>query len=65
MSKRYKAVCPSCKSNNVVAIAYGFPGDEMMEDSIKGKIRLCGCVIEERAEEILSKWRKNWTNPAK
>ena len=52
MSKWYKAVCPSCKSNNVVQIAYGLPGLEMREEVIKGKIHLGGCVIEEDAPDF-------------
>ena len=52
MSKRYKALCPSCKSNKVVPIAYGLPGYEMREDAIKGKIHLGGCVIEEDASDF-------------
>jgi len=52
MSKKYKAVCPSCKSNNVVPIAYGLPGFEMQEEAIKGKIHLGGCVIEEGAPDF-------------
>ncbi len=52
MSKKYKAVCPSCKSNNVVPIAYGLPGFEMREDAIKGKIHLDGGMIEEDSPDF-------------
>ncbi len=52
MSKWYKAVCPSCKSHNVVQIAYGLPGLEMREEAVKGKIHLGGCMIEDDSPDF-------------
>ena len=52
MPKRYKAVCPNCKSNKVVPIAYGLPGFEMREEAIKGKIHLGGCMIEDDSPDF-------------
>jgi len=37
--------CPSCASNNIAAIAFGYPGPEMMEESQRGKIVLGGCIV--------------------
>ena len=45
--KKNKKHCPKCNSINVIPIAYGLPGDEMIEDVFKGKIHLGGCIIEE------------------
>ena len=52
MSKWYKAVCPSCKSKNVVPIEYGLPGFKMEEEAMKGKIHLGGCMIEEDSPDF-------------
>lgn len=42
-----KKDCPVCKkTDQVVAIAYGLPGEEMIKKSEEGKIVLGGCVIE-------------------
>ena len=46
MSRRYKRECPSCKSNNVVPIMYGYPGSGAVEDSEKGKVHLGGCIVD-------------------
>ena len=64
MSKKYKAVCPACKSNNVVPIAYGLPGFEMIEEANKGKIHLGGCVIEEGAPDFhCNDCERDWEVP--
>ena len=64
MSKKYKAVCPSCNSNNVVPIAYGLPGFEMQEEAIQGKIHLGGCVIEEGAPDFhCNDCERDWEVP--
>ena len=64
MSKKYKAVCPSCKSNNVVPIAYGLPGFKMQEEAIQGKIHLGGCVIEEDAPDFhCNDCERDWEVP--
>ena len=52
MSKKYKAVCPNCKSNNVVPIAYGYPGPEMIDEFKEGKIHIGGCMIEEDSPDF-------------
>ena len=46
MSRQYKRECPSCKSNNVVPIMYGYPGSGAVEDSEKGKVQLGGCIVD-------------------
>ena len=39
-------VCPVCKrSDMVVPIVYGFPGEELFEESEKGLVVLGGCCI--------------------
>lgn len=41
-------VCPKCEKNDqVVYIAYGYPGYEMIEKAENGEIHLGGCVIGE------------------
>ncbi len=37
--------CPKCGSAKALPICYGFPGLEMLEDAMEGKIILGGCVI--------------------
>jgi hypothetical protein len=38
--------CPVCgKNDEVVPIAYGYPGMEMMEASMREEIKLGGCVL--------------------
>lgn len=44
MSKE-KPQCPSCSSDNVAIIAFGYPGPEMMEEAQRGKIILGGCCV--------------------
>jgi hypothetical protein len=39
--------CPSCGSKDVVPIAYGYPGPEMVKDHLAGKIELGGCCLYE------------------
>ena len=39
--------CPSCNSDNVAAIAFGFPSPEMMEEAERGTIVLRGCCVTE------------------
>lgn len=39
--------CPSCGSERIVPVAYGFPGPGMSEDAARGKIILGGCIIRE------------------
>ena len=47
MNKEKKEKCPSCGSTDIVRIAYGYPGPEMVEEAEKGTIVLGGCVISE------------------
>jgi hypothetical protein len=37
--------CPKCGSLDVVPIAYGYPGPEMMDAAEKGLIELGGCCV--------------------
>ncbi len=43
--------CPSCESRNVAAIAYGFPGPEMIEEAQRDDIVLGGCCFGENDPE--------------
>ena len=45
MSKQ-KRKCPSCQSEEVVPIEFGFPSPEMVEAADRGKIKLGGCCVE-------------------
>ena len=37
--------CPKCKSNMIIDIVYGYPGDKLLSDAIQSKVKLGGCVI--------------------
>jgi len=40
-----KPVCPVCKtSDNVIPIAYGKPGRELLEKAQRGEVKLGGCT---------------------
>ena len=43
-----KNKCPKCNSTDIIPIAYGYPGPEMIDQSMKGKIALGGCGIREK-----------------
>jgi len=45
-SKKGKRFCPSCKSEQVIPIVYGYPGKELFEDAEKGRVELGGCVVD-------------------
>ena len=50
--KRNKT-CPICHENDeVIPIEYGYPSQKLIEDSVKGKARIGGCLI--------SVWDPNW-----
>ena len=38
--------CPQCKSNMIIDIVYGYPGDELQDEASRGKVKLGGCLIE-------------------
>jgi hypothetical protein len=38
-------MCPSCGSTEVVPIAYGLPGPELMERAERGEVALGGCLV--------------------
>jgi hypothetical protein len=40
-------VCPRCGSNQIVAIAYGYPGPELMSAAERREVLLGGCVLWE------------------
>ena len=42
MNKR----CPNCNSENIIDIIYGYPTDELLEDSKAGRVVLGGCIVE-------------------
>lgn len=51
--------CPTCGSQEVISIVYGYPSgdqyDELMGKHIKGEIFLGGCCIFESIEKMSSK----------
>ena len=55
MSKRF---CPKCNSNNIIPIIYGYPTQEMFQDSDNDKCILGGCCIaaDEETEKSLDKY---------
>ena len=44
-------LCPSCGSDQVLPIQYGFPPDELMEESRQGRVILGGCCISDESPE--------------
>ena len=41
-------VCPVCnRSDMVIPIVYGFPGEELFEESEKGLVMLGGCCVDD------------------
>ena len=44
-SKR-KRKCPSCKSEQVIPIVYGYPGADLAEEAKKGLVELGGCCVD-------------------
>ena len=40
-----KCICPKCKSDNIIPIAYGYPAKETMELADAGKVKLGGCQV--------------------
>ena len=53
--------CPSCKSDNVAAIAFGYPGPEMSEAASRGEIVLGGCIVNDDDPEWHCKdCKHNW-----
>ena len=56
-----KPKCPSCGSDNVAIIAFGYPGPEMTEEAERGDIVLGGCCVadddpEWRCKECKQEW---------
>jgi hypothetical protein len=43
--------CPSCDTDNVVPIVYGYPDPETMESSERGELSLGGCCVTENDPE--------------
>lgn len=39
--------CPSCNSERVVPIVFGYPGPAMLDQMEAGKIMLGGCLVDE------------------
>ncbi len=37
--------CPRCGSRDVLHIVYGLPSEEMVEESIVGRVALGGCAV--------------------
>ncbi|MCP4228947.1 MAG: hypothetical protein GY771_02205 [bacterium] len=39
------AVCSECGSEDVIPIVYGKPGQELIDRSERGEVKLGGCVV--------------------
>jgi hypothetical protein len=52
-TKRKTRSCPECDSENVAGIVYGYPSEEMFDQSERGDIVLGGCCVTEDDPE----WR--------
>jgi hypothetical protein len=60
--------CPRCHSDEVVAIVYGIPGSELVEESRAGRVALGGSVFWPEAPEWRCvrcgfEWREDETEP--
>jgi len=40
-----RQTCPTCQTDTVVPVVYGFPTDDTFEASRRGEVALGGCVI--------------------
>ena len=45
--------CPRCHSEEVLPIAYGMPGPELVEESAAGRVALGGCMVWPEAPDCL------------
>ena len=52
-AKRRTTNCPECGSEIVARISFGYPSEEMIEESERGDIVLGGCCVTEDDPE----WR--------
>jgi len=43
--------CPKYKSREVIPIVYGYPSDELIDESFRGGGSFRGCVVEEGQPE--------------
>ena len=46
MNKEYPK-CPSCGSDTVLTIVFGYPSPELIEEMQQGKVALGGCCMSE------------------
>ncbi len=44
-SMETSTACPKCGSRDVLPIIYGMPSEEMVEESIAGRVALGGCAF--------------------
>jgi hypothetical protein len=42
-----KRECPSCNSEHVIPIVYGYPGADLAEQAEKGLVELGGCCVDD------------------
>ena len=47
--------CPKCKSNMIINIVYGLPGQSLRQRAAKGKVSLGGCVIDHDSQDYKCK----------
>jgi len=40
-----RQTCPTCQTDTVVPVVYGFPTDDTFEAADRGEVALGGCVI--------------------
>jgi hypothetical protein len=53
--------CPRCDSEDTVEIVYGYPGPELVEASMAGKVVLGGCLVVPNApERVCRACRHEW-----
>jgi hypothetical protein len=45
MDDTSKVRCPRCDSQDVISVVYGLPSEEMVEESIAGRVALGGCTV--------------------
>ncbi len=44
--------CPECGSTDIVPIAYGLPGQELVEAADRGEVILGGCIVWDNAPNL-------------
>jgi len=57
-----RQTCPTCQTDTVVPVVYGFPTDDTFEASRRGEVALGGCIIDDVPWEHLGQQEMQCTS---